>query len=186
MPLQVKGIDLLLLKNNSISEILFIVKLSKELTSVTNFSKYLAMVLFILFPIAGFLLGMQYASISFLASFVQAGLISIGFIFLMIGLIGAGGMVMLQIITMLDQLLPLIEKITDMLKTLKAKEAEKKLTIMGELPGKELVPAADISGVLEQVANLIEAFTKAPTWLSSSIIGAILILLGTFIPRLLQ
>ena len=93
---------------------------------------------------------------------------------------------MLQMITMLDHLLPLIEKITDMLKTFKAKEAEKKLTLMGELPGKESVPVADISGVLEQVTNLVNALTKAPTWLASSIIGAILILLGTFLPPFLQ
>src|SRR5258706_5864740 len=35
-------------------------QLSKELTTVTPFSKYLAMVLFILFPFIGFYLGMQY------------------------------------------------------------------------------------------------------------------------------
>lgn len=144
------------------------------------------MVVFILFPIVGFILGMKYASAGFLSGIVQAGLISIGFIFLMVGLIGAGGTVMLQIITMLDRLLPLIEKITDMLKTLKAKETEKKLTIMGELEGKEAVPAADIAGVLEQVTNLVNALTKAPTWLSSSIIGAVLILLGVFLPPFLQ
>jgi len=174
------------LKKFSISEILFAVKVSKELTTVTNLSKYLAMVLFILLPIASFFWGMRYASVSFLSAMVQAGLISTGFLFLMIGLIGVGSIVMLQMITMLDHLLPLIEKITDMLKTFKAKEAEKKLTLMGELPGKESVPVADISGVLEQVTNLVNALTKAPTWLASSIIGAILILLGTFLPPFLQ
>ncbi len=86
---------------------------------------------------------------------------------------------------MLDHLLPLIEKLTDILKTPKGKEAEKRLTLMGELEGKEIVPVADISGVLEQVTNLVNALTKAPTWLASSIIGAILILLATFLPRFL-
>lgn len=175
----------MLLKKSSISGILFVVKLSKEITSVTNLSKYLAMVLFILLPIASFFLGMNYASASFLSAMVQAGLISTGFLFLMIGLIGVGSIVMLQIITMLDHLLPLIEKLTDILKTPKGKEAEKRLTLMGELEGKEIVPVADISGVLEQVTNLVNALTKAPTWLASSIIGAILILLATFLPRFL-
>jgi hypothetical protein len=38
-------------------------KLSKTLTSVTPFSKYLAMFLFILFPFVGFYLGMRYQQI---------------------------------------------------------------------------------------------------------------------------
>jgi hypothetical protein len=57
---------------------------------------------------------------------------------------------------------------------------------MGELEGKEAVPASDISGVLEQVTNLVNALTKAPTWLASSIIGAILIILGIFLPPFLK
>lgn len=161
-------------------------RLSKRLTTVTPLSKYLAMVLFILFPITSFFLGMQITAVSFLAYLAQAGLISIGLVFLLLGLFGAGCTITLQIITMLEHLLPLIQKITEVLKTMKAEQTEKKMTIMTELPqGQGAVPLSAVSDTLKEVTALTTALTKAPAWLAASLIGSLLISLGVFLPRFL-
>jgi len=130
------------------------------------FVVYLLTVVILYGPTWAFLT-LLHTSLASLSRIVQAGLIELGFFFLIGGFIGAGCLLVMQVIAKIIHLRLLMGK----------KESLYGVKLQAKL--------SSMPDTLKEISGLIAALTKAPVWLAASIIGLALIALGAYVRHII-